>query len=171
MGWKETSQKILVFIFIVFTGIATVMPLVWADETGISVTFDPDATIYIDVTPKVYDFGSVQAGQWKNSTGSTFTLYNNGTISIDTQIKTNATTDSTQLTLDADGSPTTDAYSFRTYGLDSDQYITTGYAGDVDTALGGGVSKGFDLSFNLGISLTQNFTTQRTTIYLLGSVS
>jgi hypothetical protein len=33
------------------------------------------------------------------------------------------------------------------------------------------VSKGFDLSFNLGSSFTQNFTTQRTTIYLLGSVS
>jgi len=171
MGWNETSQNILVFIFIVATSIVLLIPLVWANETSISVTFDPDATIYIDITPKTYDFGSVQAGQWENSTGSTFTLYNNGTIPIDTQIKTNATTDSSQLTLDADGSPTTDAYSFRTSGLDSDQYITTGYAGDVDTALGGGASKGFDLSFNLGDSLTQNFSTQRTTIYLLGSLS
>ena len=118
MGWKETSQKLLVFIFIVVTGIATVMPLVWADETSISITFDPDATIYIDITPKTYDFGSVHVGQLENSTGSTFSLYNNGTISIDTQIKTNATTDSTLLTLDVDGSPATDAYSFRTSGLD-----------------------------------------------------
>jgi hypothetical protein len=63
MGWKGTSQKLLVlFIFIVVTRIATVIPLVWADETSICVTFDPDATIYIDISPKTDDFGSVQAG-------------------------------------------------------------------------------------------------------------
>jgi len=96
------------------------MPLVWADEACISVIFDPDATINIDVTPKTYDFGSMRVGQLENSIGSTITLYNSGTLLMDIQIKTNASTDSTQLILDADGSSATDAYSFRTSGLDYD---------------------------------------------------
>ncbi len=156
--WKSDFKKILFTWFVSLLWLSVLTPVVVADETSISVTFDPDGVIDIDVSPKSYGFGTVQIGTWENTTGSTFTLYNNGTIPMDTQIKTNATTDSTQLTLDADGTPGVNQYSFRTDGLDSDGYITTAYAGDVDSALSASGSKGFDLCLNIGSSLSSNFS-------------
>jgi len=61
--------------------------------------------VNIDVSPKTYNFTTIQTGAYKITTGSTFTLYNNGTVPMDTQFKTNATTDSTDLNLDEDGNP------------------------------------------------------------------
>jgi hypothetical protein len=171
MGWEETSQKILVVIFIVAIGITIVMPPVWADETSIKVTFDPEAAVNIDVSPKTYNFTTIQAGAWKNTTGSYFTLYNNGTVTMDTQFKSNATTDSAQLSLDGDGNPGSNAYSFRTSGLDADGYIDVGYGSDLDSAIVASGTKGFALCLRMGSSLTQNFSYQRTTIYIQGSVS
>jgi len=58
-----------------------------------------------------------------------------------------------------------------TKGLDADDYITADYAADLDSGLAADGSKGFDLNLTMGSSLTENFTWQRTTIYLQGSVS
>lgn len=165
------TKKIVLICLISAMWITTLTPIVLADETSISITFDPDGSVDIDVTPKSYAFGVIQAGDWKNTTGSTFTIYNNGTIAMDTQIKSNASTDSTQMTLDIDGNPGTDAYSIFTDNLDTDGYITTAYGADFDSALLGGGSKGFDLHLNIGDYLSSNFTTQTTTIYLQGSIS
>ncbi|HUT00066.1 MAG TPA: hypothetical protein VMY59_07105 [Candidatus Thermoplasmatota archaeon] len=151
--------------------LSVLTPMVLADETSISVTFDPDGVIDIDVTPKTYDFGSIQPGAWSNTTANYFTIYNNGTLSMDTQFKTNATTDSTNLTLDADGSPGLDSYSFQTNGLDTDGYITAAYAVEQDTGITAGTNKVCGLCLNMGSSISQNWTSQRTTIYLQGSVS
>ena len=132
---------------------------------------DPDGVVDIDVTPKTYNFGSIQAGAWKNTTNSYFTIYNNGTLSMDTQFKTNATTDSAQLTLDDNGAPGSNAYSFRTNGLDTDGYITASYAVEQDTGIAAKTNKVCGLCLNMGSSITQNWTAQRTTIYLQGSIS
>jgi hypothetical protein len=145
--------------------------MVVADEDSMGITFDPDGVVDIDVSTPEYGFGSVQVGTWENTTGSTFTLYNNGTVPMDTQIKSNATTDSTQMALDTNGGPGADAYSLYTDGLDSDGYITTAYGGDFDSALSASGSKGFDMCLNIGSSLSSNFTAQRTTIYFQGSAS
>ncbi|MCX6665864.1 MAG: hypothetical protein NT038_07405 [Euryarchaeota archaeon] len=171
MEWKKTTQNIVNIVLVIGTWSMVFIPLVLADETSISITFDPDGTVYIDVTPKSRAFGAILIGAWVNTTGSTFTLFNNGTMAMNVQFKSNATTDSTQLTLDTDGNPGADSYSLYTDGLDNDGYITAAYAGDFDMALAESGNKGFDLCLNMGSSLSSNFTVQTTSIYLLGSIS
>lgn len=164
-------KKILFAWLVSMLWLSVLTPMVLADETSISVTFNPEGVIDIDVTPKTYDFGSVQAGAWKNTTANYFTIYNNGTSPMDTQFKTNATTDSISLTLDDDGAPGSNAYSFRTNGLDNDGYITAAYAVEQETGIAASSNQVCGLCLNLGSTMTQNWTAQRTTIYLQGSIS
>lgn len=164
-------RKILFAWLVSMLWLSVLTPMVLADETSISVTFNPEGVVDIDVTPKTYDFGSVQVGAWKNTTANYFTIYNNGTLSMDTQFKTNATTDSTSLTLDDNGAPGNDAYSFRTSGLDNDGYITAAYGVEQDTGIAASTNKVCGLCLNMGNSISQNWTSQRTTIYLQGSLS
>ncbi|MCX6665862.1 MAG: hypothetical protein NT038_07395 [Euryarchaeota archaeon] len=169
VDWADDTKNILMVFLVMSMWISTLTPLVLADETSISITFDPNGTVDIDVTPRSSAFGAILIGSWVNTTGSTFTLYNNGTVAMNTQIKSNATTDSTQLTLDTNGNPGADAYSLYTSGLDTNGYITAVYGGDFDTAIAAGGNKGFDLCLNMGSSLSSNFTLQTTTIYLQGT--
>ena len=164
-------KKILFAWIVSMLWLSVLTPIVLADETSISVTFDPDGVVDIDVTPKTYAFGSVQAGGWKNTTANYFTIYNNGTLAMDTQFKTNATTDSAALTLDADGTPGSNAYSFRTNGLDTDGYITAAYVVEQDTAIAAQTNKVCGLCLRMGNTISQNWTVQKTTIYLQGSIS
>jgi len=169
--YSTKVKKIVLICLISAMWIAPLVPVVLADETSISVTFDPDESVDIDVTPKSYDFGAVLAGTWENTSGSEFTLFNNGTTTMDTQIKSNATTDSAEMSLENAGNPGNNEYSIYTDNLDADGYITNAYAGDLDSALAASGSKGFDLHLNIGSSLSSNFSSQRTTIFLQGSVS
>jgi len=169
--YSNKFKKIVLICLISAMWIAPLVPVVLADETSISITFDPDGSVDIDVTPKSYDFGAVLAGTWENTSGSEFTLFNNGTIAMDTQIKSNATTDSAEMSLENAGSPGNNEYSIYTDNLDADGYITNAYGGDLDSALAASGSKGFDLHLNIGSSLSSNFSAQRTTIFLQGSVS
>lgn len=141
-----------------------------ATEEGITITFDPTGTIDIDVSPNSYAFGAATANTWTNSTGSEFTLYNNGSTSMDTQIKANATTNSGNMTLDPDGvSIAMDNYSLNTTGLDTDAWITTSY-GAVDSALAALGSTSFDLCLKLA-DISQDWGLETTTVYFQGSIA
>lgn len=165
-------KKILLAGLISAMLVSALIPIAMAaTEEGITITFDPSGTIDIDVGPNSYAFGAADANSWTNSTGSTFTLYNNGTTSMDTQIKTNATTDSSSMTLDPDGvSIAADNYSLYTTGLDTDAYITTSYSAEFDAALASSGSTGFDLDIRLA-DISQDWSQQTTTIYFQGSIA
>jgi len=164
-------KKILFAWFVSVLWLSILTPMVVADTTSIKVTFNPEGGIDIDVSPKTYNFTTVQAGSYKTSTGSHFTLYNNGTVPMDTQIFSNATTDSDQLTLDANGGPVGDTYSFITVGLSNDAYIPAAAAAEQSQNLAGSTTDTFDINLTMGTPLTSNFTWQRTTINLTGSIS
>ena len=88
------DKKIGFSILVSFIILAATTPMVLAaTEDTVIITFDPQGDIDIDVNLSDYNFSSVVAGIWSNTTGGTFTLYNNGTIPMDTEIRTNATTD------------------------------------------------------------------------------
>ena len=162
------SRKIYVLIISAIF-IAGTTPLVLAaSEDSVIITFDPEGDIDIDVSLANYSFGSVISGLWTNTTGGTYTLFNNGTVSMNTQIKSNATTDEGNMTLDTDGNPPMDNYSFYTIGFDNDDYITTAYSANFHLSLSASDSKTFDLGLNLG-NLSANHTVQTTTIYFQGN--
>ena len=165
------SRKIYAFLVSAIV-ISAITPLVMAaTEDNVHITFDPDGQIDIDVSPASYAFGSSQANAWTNSSGSYFTLYNNGTVAMDTQIKSNATTDETTMTLNTAGNPGQDEYSFNTSGFSNDMWVPTSYGTESDTSLNPSTSKTFDICLLLGTSLSANHTTQNTTIYFQGTQS
>ena len=140
-------------------------------EDNVIITFDPDGDIDIDISPAGYNFSSVLATEWSNSTGNAFTLYNNGTVAMDTRIKTNATTDEGNMTLDAAGTPGQDEYSIETKGFDSDGFLDSSYVGDFDSALSPNDTKGFDICILIGTNLSANHSWQTTTITFQGTQS
>jgi len=166
-GWGIMMGNRKIYAFLVSAiVISAITPLVMAaTEDNVHITFDPDGQIDIDVSPASYAFGSAVAGIWTNSSGSYFTLYNNGTVPMDTQIKSNATTDETTMTLNTAGNPGLDEYSFNTSGF------SNSYGTESDTSLNPSASQGFDICLLLGTSLSANHTTQNTTIYFQGSIS
>ena len=166
------KKKILLVGLISAMLVSALTPIVMAaTEEGITITFDPSGNIDIDVSPNSYDFGAASANSWTNSTGSTFTLYNNGSTAMDTQIKTNATTNSGNMTLDPDGlSISADNYSLNTTGLDANAWITDSYGADVDSALGALGSTGFDLNLRLA-DISQDWGQETTTVYFQGSIA
>ena len=172
MGCKIEINKAYV-LFVTMMIICAFTPLVFAaSEDSVIITFDPDGNIDINVSHVSYDYGSVQANSWANSTGDYFTLYNNGTVAMDTQIKTNATTDSGNMTLNASGVPPgQDQYAIFIQGLDVENYLTNAYALEFDTVLLPADSKTFDICLLLGTNLSANFTQQTTTISFQGSQS
>ncbi len=171
MGCKMQFKKIYGILVIVMI-IAGFSPLVWAaTEDYVVITFDPDGNIDIDISYSSYNYSSVPANSWKNTTGGYFTLYNNGSVPMDTQIKTNATTDETDMSLDAAGTPSTDEYAIYIEDLDVPGYLTTAYGADFDQSLNPLDSKTFDICLLIGVNLSANFSWQTTTIYFQGTVS
>jgi hypothetical protein len=163
----------LFILLVAFILIAAATPIVLAaSEDNVIITFDPDGDIDIDVSLAYYNFSTVIAGMWTNSTGGYFTLYNNGSVPMDTQIKTNGTTDETDMSLNASGvPPSTDEYAIYIEDLDVPGYLTNGYADEFDQGLNSLDSKTFDICLLIGVNLSANFSWQTTTIYFQGSVS
>jgi hypothetical protein len=174
LSYGSDIKKILFAWLVSLLWLSMLTPVVLADTTDIHVTFNPEGTVDIDVSPKTYDFGSVFAGGYNNSSGMGalyFTLYNNGSVTMDTQIWSNITTDSDALTLDGNGAPGQDAYSFFTDGLDADNWIPSSASTEHDSALAASGTKDFDINLTMGSPLTSNFPQQRTMINLTGSVA
>jgi len=163
-------------ILITLIILAGFTPLVWAaTEDTVIITFDPDGNIDIDISYSSYNYSTVYANTWANTSGGYFTLYNNGSVPMDTEIKTNSTTDpvgSGQMSLNASGvPPSTDEYAIYIEDLDFPGYLTTAYGIDFDQSLNPLDSKTFDICLLLGLNLSANFSWQTTTIYFQGSIS
>ena len=172
MGCKMEIKKIYGILVIVMI-MAGFSPLVWAaTEDTVIITFDPDGNIDIDISYASYNYSSVPANSWKNTTGGYFTLYNNGSVPMDTQIKTNASTDEVDLFLNASGvPPALDEYALYIEDLDFPDYLTSVYGAEFDQGLNSLDSKTFDICLLIGVNLSANFSWQTTTIYFQGSVS
>jgi hypothetical protein len=166
------NNKLLFALFVSFLLFASTTPIVFAaTEDSVIISFDPDGDVDIDISLASYNFSSILGGMWTNTTGGAFTLYNNGTIPMDTQIKTNATTDETNMSLNASGiAPQQDEYAIYIDGLDVQNYLTSAYGLEFDTMLMPDDSKTFDICLLLG-NLSANFTWQTTTIYFQGSIN
>jgi hypothetical protein len=165
---SSNAKKIMLAVLISMIWITTLTPVVLAGTTtNITISFNPAGVISIAVSPSSYNFSAIMAGGWKNSTPSIFTIFNNGTIGMDTQMATSATS-SGGMVLDDSGSPGANQYSLLTDGLSSDAYLT---AANVtrDTNLASSGTKPFDLCLNMGSTITQNWTWQTATVYFVGS--
>ena len=166
------DKKIRFSILVSFIMLAATTPLVLAaTEDTVIITFNPDGDIDIDVNLSFYNFSSVVSGIWSNTTGGTFTLYNNGTIPMDTEIRTNASTDEGDMDLNESGvPPDTDEYAIFIEGLDFENYVNSSYTIEFDQGLNPSASKTFDICLLLG-SISTNHSWQTTTIYFRGSIS
>ena len=168
----ERNKKIGCCILVSLIIIAAASPLVLAaSEDTVIITFDPDGDIDIDVNLSFYNFSSVVAGIWSNTTGGTFTLYNNGTIPMDTEIRTNASTDEGDMNLNESAvPPQQDEYAIYIEGLDFENYVNSSYTIDFDQGLNPNDSKTFDICLLMG-NISTNHSWQTTTIYFRGSIS
>jgi len=168
----ERDKKIGFTILVTFIMITATTPLVLAaTEDTVIITFDPDGDIDIDVNISYYNFSSVVAGIWSNTTGGTFTLYNNGSIPMDTEIRTNASTDEGDMNLNqSDVPPGMDEYAIYIEGLDFENYVNSSYTIEFDQGLNPSDSKTFDVCLLLG-NISTNHSWQTTTIYFRGSIS
>ncbi|KYK21398.1 hypothetical protein AYK21_04850 [Thermoplasmatales archaeon SG8-52-2] len=166
------DKKIGFSILVSFIMLAATTPMVFAATVDtVIITFDPEGDIDIDVNLSEYNFTSVVAGIWSNTTGGTFTLYNNGTIPMDTEIRTNASTDEGDMNLnESDIPPQMDEYAIYIEGLDFQNYLNSSYTIDFDQGLNPSESKTFDICLLLG-NISTNHSWQTTTVYFRGSIS
>ena len=152
------------------------VPLVFGATTdNVRIYFDPQGDIDIDVSLASYNFTGFVADNWKNTTSNTFLLWNNGSVSMDTQIQTNDSTDEGQMWLNMSGvSPITNQYAFKTINLGTvDKFLnnTYGAEGYYSQNLASNDNDPFDLGLLLGTNITSNWSWQTTTIYFQGSAS
>ena len=163
-------RKICVLILTLMILIAFSPLVLSVSEDSVTIYFDPDGDIDIDVSEVEHNFTAVLANEWSNTTGSTFTLYNNGTVSMNTQAKTNASTDEGDMSLNASGvAPVQDEYAIYIDGLNVSNYIGTAYSENLGTDMFPAGSNGFDVCLLIGDNLSANHSYQTTTIYFQGT--
>ena len=164
----------LVISLIVTMLIAAISPIVFASSDTIAVTFDPTGTIAIDVYPETASFGSVTFGSSNNwptegGTDTSYTVWNNGTITADVYIFSNTTTDSAQMTLDDDGAGIpVDGYSLNVTGGDEQQITNTNASWIDNLAASDHVTFGLNLALGSG---SQDWTSQTTRINITATVN
>jgi hypothetical protein len=175
-------RKISVLLIALFMIGALTTPVVFSATTDkLQISFDPDGDIDIDVNFANYNIsdqvGPVLADSWTNTTGSTFTIYNNGTVAMDTQIQTNTSTDQGDMDLNASGTPPAqDEYAINITGLSNgwpvDTFVHIAYGVEFDQSLApdGGTAT-FDLCLRIGPSLSANHSLQNTTLNFTGTQS
>ena len=173
ISMKKIDNKIIFALLVTFILVATTTPIVLAaTEDTVVITFDPDGNIDIDISYSSYNYSTVYANTWANTSGGYFTLYNNGSVPMDTEIKTNASTDEADMDLNASGvPPSTDEYAIYIEDLDFPGYLTTAYGVEFDQGLAASDSKTFDICLFIGVNLSANHSWQTSTIYFQGSIS
>jgi len=167
---NNNSKKIVLAVLISMIWITTLTPMVLAINTKISVTFDPNGVVTIDVWPNSWAAGVVLAGQNTASGAAAFTVWNNGTISMYVQLQTNTTSDppGSGMTYTA-GAPGSNAFALNTTGFTLNSYIPINtYSVNYYTLAASG-SKTFGLRVTIGSPLTTNYTTQRIEIRFNGA--
>ena len=158
--WSSNSKKIVLAVLISMIWITTLTPMVLAINTKISVTFDPNGVVTIDVWPNTWAAGVVLAGQNVASGAAEFTVWNNGTISMYVQLQTNTTADGGGMDYVA-AAPGTDQFTLNTTGFTtSNTYIPVGAYSQNYHTLAVDASKTFGLRITIGDPLTVNLSTQ-----------
>lgn len=142
-----------------------------ATSDTLTVEFDPDGDIDIDVNNATLnlsaDIGTVWANAWTNTTGGWLTLWNNGSIIMDTEIYTGNTV---ALTLDTAGTPETDEYSIYIEDLSLPGYLPAAAGTPFDNDLASNDYKYFDLCLLMGTNMSANHSWQSATVTFRGSV-
>jgi len=166
---SSNAKKIMLAVLISMIWITTLTPVVFAVTTtaAIKVDFDPSGIIDIAVSPKYKNYGTVLAGAWSNSSASEFSIFNNGTMPMDAQFKTNATS-SGGMVLGTTATPGADQYSLHVDSLNvTNTYLTTSYV-ELATWINPAGHRHFELQLKMGSSINSNWTVQTTTVYLQG---
>jgi len=156
MGCNEKVKKLIIVSFFVTLVVVAVGPqtIMGATKEVINVSFDPTGTIDLDVSPGVVNYSTVENGT--NEDSVSLTLYNNGTIGMDTDINTSATTDpdgTGDLTLDPDGQPGEDLFSLKVVDTTfdgNDNWITAGGVELDNNLAGAGGSGTFEIQITMG---------------------
>ena len=169
---KRIDKRILSASVVSFMLIVAAMPLVFAlSEDTLVISFDPDSDIDIDVSLATYNYSTVTVNEWTNTSGEHFTLYNNGTISMDTEIRADNITAEGNMSLNESGVvPGTDEYALYIEDLSSPGYVNDSYIMEFDDDLLPASDKSFDICLLIGTNTTLNHTWQTTTIYFRGSI-
>ena len=175
MGCKMKIRKlIIVNLFVTLLVIAlsstTIMGAEWE---VIDVSFDPTGAINLNVYPSVVNYSTVTGGSDEDSVA--ITLQNNGSVAMDTDISTNATTEEADLTLDETGSPGEDDFSLQVVDgtvSGNNNYITVaGAVLDIDLAGGSpGATHTFEIEIELG-PISVNHGWQNIDVNCTGSAS
>jgi len=138
----------------------------------VTVTFDPDGNVSLDVWPATYDFGTIYANSSKATTGTYFTLANNGSVNgmfTDALITSGAAAMTLYdgVCIDAGNN----YYSINASGTISNQtFLHTSDSRDFDDNLAKGGTKTFGLTLYIS-NLTTNLTQRTVTITLTAATS
>ncbi|UCD14081.1 MAG: hypothetical protein JSW60_01310 [Thermoplasmatales archaeon] len=167
-------KKIFVLLVSVMFITAITPVVLAATNDKITVTFDPQGSIDLDVWPETANFSTVTFSTEQNwpqegATDTTYTLYNNGTVAADVYIFANTTTDSGDMTLNNTGSPSQDEYCLNVTGSNAQQ-ITNTNTSWVNSLAGGGGTVTFGVNLELGSGST-DFGWQKTRINITGALS
>jgi hypothetical protein len=167
MKIRKISVIIIALMFFTST-----TPLVLAlSEDTLVITFDPDGDIDINVDVAAYNFSTVIVNAWENTTGELFTLYNNGTLPMDTEIRADNSSEG-DMTINGTGvPPTTDEFAIYIEDLDFPHYLNDSYVDDFDTVLASNAYKSFDVCLLLGTNISANHSWQTVNISFRGTIS
>jgi len=167
-----------IFVFLIASMLVATVPLVLAKtQDTLVITFDPNGDIDIDVNNATHAFGIVLANTWSNTTGGYLTLYNNGTVNMNTAINCSNVTQEGDMSLNLSTSaPQQDEYAVYIDGLTVSGYLnqsltTTAYHSAFQTNQAPNDPKTFDVCLLIGVNLSANHTTQTTTLYFYGTQS
>ena len=143
-----------------------------ATTDTIEITFDPQGNISIDVSPANYNFSTFWSYSNESTTGTYFTMWNNGTV--DNMITTIQITDSpADLTVDEDSPPVADDnYALYLIGGDAsgiDNWILESTTIQLDSDLDRAGTKTFGFTLYMS-NITANHTWQSLNLTLTGSV-
>ena len=166
------DNKFLLTCIVSFMLIMATTPLVLGlHEDLLVITFDPEADVDINVDFTAYNFSTVAVDAWENTTGELFTLYNNGTIAMDTEIRADNTSEG-DMTINGTGVPPgMDEFAIYIEDLDVPHYLNYSYVDDFDTALAANGYKSFDVCLLIGSSMSANHSWQTVNISFRGTIS
>lgn len=168
---KENVEKLLLLcVFMMMFG-AAISPLVMADEDELVIWFNPQGSVDVEIAPAFYDFGDITAESSGSTNGDYFVLWNNGSIFMDVQAKSNATT--LNLTLDTSASPGPDEFSIEFNEANSTGFCDSSYGTEFWTMVspsGAAGTREFDFTVHVG-QISTDHPQQNTTITFQGSVA
>ena len=176
MGCIRMKKILMIGAIVIMMLFATFSPIpisiVKAATTDtIEITFDPQGNISIDVSPNNYNFSSFWSYSNESTTGTYFTMWNNGTI--DNMVTTIQITDSpADLTVDEDSPPVADDnYALYLIGGDAsgiDNWILESTTIQLDSDLDRAGTKTFGFTLYMS-NITANHTWQSMNLTLTGS--